>query len=288
MSAVLNKVIGATATTAAKVVPTGAFRFFSQASHPQPLSKEELINRIKLQASQKKTAEKLAKIVSSAARTIDAEMVGYGDTETTGLKPDQYGAHRIVSAALLVKGKQSKEVLAKEFIVNPGRPCDPAATRTHGLKAEVLAEAPPFAAIGDDFFATLSQIEDSPIWFHNLPFDRRMLQREIDLAPSPTEWQLPDAQLCCSLQLARIIRPVRHYSNTLDTLCEIYGVDLQQRQQQGHSASLDIELLSQVVPKLADDVLSFTRQAGVLDELLALHQENSLEQKPTLDRGASI
>ncbi|NJK79107.1 MAG: WYL domain-containing protein [Chloroflexaceae bacterium] len=102
------------------------------------------------------------------------------DLETTGLSTA--AGHRICEIALLrVRG--SVVEYAYETLVNPQRPLDKQAAAINGLSAEMLIDAPSFAAVA----ASMLQItSDSVLVAHNAPFDISFLAAELrtlQLAP---------------------------------------------------------------------------------------------------------
>ncbi len=93
------------------------------------------------------------------------------DTETTGLNPSDdeiisIGAVRIVNGRVL-----RQETFDR--LVDPGRPVDPAATRIHGISAEMLEGQPTIEEVLP-LFARFAQ--GTVLVGHNLAFDLRFLE----------------------------------------------------------------------------------------------------------------
>jgi DNA polymerase-3 subunit epsilon len=93
------------------------------------------------------------------------------DTETTGLSPSDdeiisIGAVRIVNGRLLRQESFDR-------LIDPGRPVDPAATRIHGISAEMLEGQPTIEEVLPRFarFA-----EGTVLVGHNVGFDLRFLE----------------------------------------------------------------------------------------------------------------
>jgi DNA polymerase-3 subunit epsilon len=150
------------------------------------------------------------------------------DTETTGLWPGL--GHRIVEvAAIRVSGWQETALLAE--LVNPGRDIEPDASRVHGIVAQDIAAAPPFANLIERLGPLL---DGAVVVAHNASFDAGFLAQEYAIASrhgicQPT---LPNPWLC-TLQLAR-----RHFHfdrNDLGTVAYRLGV----RQSRAHRALND-------------------------------------------------
>ncbi len=87
------------------------------------------------------------------------------DTETTGMHPAQ-GARLVeVAHVRVVNG-----VLADEWstLVNPACPIPPDATRVHGIRDDMVADAP---RMGEVARTLRDALGDTPLVFHNAPFD---------------------------------------------------------------------------------------------------------------------
>lgn len=135
------------------------------------------------------------------------------DVETTGLSP-AYG-HRVCEVACLrVRGD---EVLARfEALVNPGREISPGAYRVNQITAEMLGEAPTFAAVAHE---VLALIDGAVLVAHNAPFDLGFLAMELDLARLPP----PEGPVVDTLTLCR--RTFRFASNSLPVVARTLAVD---------------------------------------------------------------
>jgi DNA polymerase III subunit epsilon len=93
------------------------------------------------------------------------------DTETTGLSPSDdeiisIGAVRIVNGRLLRQESFDR-------LIDPGRPVDPAATRIHGISAEMLEGQPTIEEVLP-LFARFA--EGTVLVGHNVAFDLRFLE----------------------------------------------------------------------------------------------------------------
>lgn len=157
------------------------------------------------------------------------------DTETTGLAPEE--GHRIIEVACLEVADRRPTGRHFHRYVNPEREIDAAATQVHGLTAEDLADKPRFADIADEF---LDFVAGAELLIHNAPFDLGFLDAELARAGRPAI-----AGRCTvtdTLALARELHPGK--KNSLDALCERYGVDHSRRTL--HGALLDAQLLAEV------------------------------------------
>jgi DNA polymerase-3 subunit epsilon len=158
------------------------------------------------------------------------------DTETTGLEAKD--GHRIIEigAVELIARRLTDRRLHR--YVNPGREIDAGALAVHGLDAEKLADQPRFGDVVDEL---LAYVRDAEVIIHNAPFDLSFLDAELALLGRP-----PFSEHCASvtdsLRLARDLHPGKR--NSLDALCERYGVS--NRHRTLHGALLDAGLLAEV------------------------------------------
>ena len=158
------------------------------------------------------------------------------DTETTGLDPRQ--GHRIIELAALEVIDRRATGRAVHFRVDPEREIDAGATEVHGMTWEDLKGKPRFRDVATEF----SDFARGAEWvIHNAPFDIGFLNAELQRA------ELGDcggiyANLVDTLTLARELFPGKR--NSLDALCERFGVDNAHRSV--HGALLDAQLLADV------------------------------------------
>jgi DNA polymerase-3 subunit epsilon len=158
------------------------------------------------------------------------------DTETTGLEVAQ--GHRVVEvAAVELLGRR---ITGRHFqrYLNPERDSDPGALEVHGLTRDFLADKPRFADIADEL---LDFLRGATLIIHNAPFDVGFLDHELRRCGRPTLAEVCAAPLD-SLLMARDLHPGKR--NSLDALCERYGIDNSRRTY--HGALLDTELLADV------------------------------------------
>ena len=158
------------------------------------------------------------------------------DTETTGLAARE--GHRIIEVgAIEIVGRRVTEHRLHHY-VNPERDSDEGALAVHGLTRHFLADKPKFAEIADELLAF---VRDAEVIIHNASFDLEFLDEELKQIARP-----PFAEHCAkvtdSLTLARELHPGKR--NSLDALCERYGVS--NRHRTLHGALLDAGLLADV------------------------------------------
>ncbi len=158
------------------------------------------------------------------------------DTETTGLDPKQ--GHRIIEIAGLEVVNRRATGRTVQFRLDPEREIDAGATEVHGMTWDDLKGKPRFRDIAADFIAFARGAE----WIiHNAPFDIGFLDAELQLAALPG-CAAVYAGLVDTLALARDMFPGKR--NSLDALCERFGVDHAHRTV--HGALLDAQLLAEV------------------------------------------
>jgi DNA polymerase III subunit epsilon len=158
------------------------------------------------------------------------------DTETTGLDPKQ--GHRIIEFAAVEVVNRRVTGRSVHFRVDPEREIDAGATEVHGMTWDDLRDKPKFREVAADIieFARGAQ------WIiHNAPFDIGFLDAELRLAALPACTEIY-AGLIDTLALAREMFPGKR--NSLDALCERFGVDHAHRAM--HGALLDAQLLAEV------------------------------------------
>jgi DNA polymerase-3 subunit epsilon len=158
------------------------------------------------------------------------------DTETTGLYPHQ--GHRVIELAAVEVVNRRATGRTVHFRVDPERDIDAGATEVHGMTWEDLKGRPKVRDVAADFvdFAAGAQ------WvIHNAPFDLAFLDVEFGLARMSACSEI-HAGVVDTLALARELFPGKR--NSLDALCERFGISNAQRTL--HGALLDAELLAEV------------------------------------------
>lgn len=158
------------------------------------------------------------------------------DTETTGLEWKLGDRVIEIGCVEIIDRKLS----GRRFhcYLNPERPIGAGAQAVHGLTDEFLADKPKFAEIVTEF---LEFVGGAELIIHNANFDVGFLDNELALTGRPGL-----ATFCRTitdtLQMAREARPGK--KNSLDALCNEFGIDNAARQL--HGALLDAELLAEV------------------------------------------
>jgi DNA polymerase-3 subunit epsilon len=184
------------------------------------------------------------------------------DTETTGLNPRTGDRIIEVGCVELI----NRKLTGNNFhaYINPERDSDPRALEVHGLTTEFLADKPKFAEIA----AQLSEyVQGAEVIIHNAPFDLSFLDAEYERLALP-QFSTQVVNVIDTLIKAKEIHPGKR--NSLDALCDRYGVSNAHRQL--HGALLDSELL-------ADVYLAMSRG----QDSFAIHVEETILQAEQFD-----
>jgi len=158
------------------------------------------------------------------------------DTETTGLNARLGDRIIEIGCVELVNRRVSDRGFHR--YVNPERDIDEGALKVHGITQEFLADKPRFADIADEF---LQYVAGAELIIHNAEFDVEFLDAELARLG---RGRIADhvAGIVDTLAMARELHPGK--KNSLDALCERYGVDNSHRHL--HGAQLDARLLADV------------------------------------------
>ncbi len=158
------------------------------------------------------------------------------DTETTGLNPRS--GDRIIEIGCVEM--LNRRLTGKNFhyYLNPERDSDPGALAVHGLTSEFLRDKPKFSDIAAEF---CEFVRDAEIIIHNAPFDVGFLDTEFEKVGLPAFAEHVQKVIDTLLQ-AKELHPGKR--NSLDALCERYGISNSHRTL--HGALLDAELLAEV------------------------------------------
>lgn len=160
------------------------------------------------------------------------------DTETTGLSPQSGDRVVEIGCVELINHLPSGQTF--HCYINPQRDMPEEAFKVHGLSAAFLSDKPLFAEIAASF---VEFIGDATMIAHNASFDMMFLNHELSqlgFAPIATE------RVIDTLAMARRRHPFG--PNSLDALCQRYGIDNSRRTK--HGALLDSEILAEVYLEL--------------------------------------
>jgi DNA polymerase III subunit epsilon len=108
----------------------------------------------------------------------------------------------------------------------------------HGLTSDFLRDKPKFAALAKD---VVEYLRGAELIIHNAAFDVGFLNKELELAGLPPLREFV-AEVTDTLAMAKAVYPGKR--NSLDALCDRFGVDRSNRT--FHGAKLDAQLLADV------------------------------------------
>jgi len=159
------------------------------------------------------------------------------DTETTGLEVSQ--GHRIIEIGCVEL--VGRRLTGRHFhrYINPERDIDAGAIEVHGITNTFLADKPVFASLAREF---VEFIDGAELIIHNAPFDVGFLDSELQRLDAGAAGLEQRCEVTDTLIMARNRHPGQR--NSLDALCQRYGVDNSSREL--HGALLDAEILADV------------------------------------------
>ncbi|MEM7301363.1 MAG: DNA polymerase III subunit epsilon [Pseudomonadota bacterium] len=162
------------------------------------------------------------------------------DTETTGLSARD--GHRVIEiGAIELVNRFATGKTFHVYIDPEGKEVEAGALKVHGISNEMLKDKPKFSEIADDFLAFFAE---GMLVAHNASFDVGFLNAELQRLKKP---QITPERVVDTLQIARRKHPGS--PNSLDALCNRYGIDNGHRTK--HGALLDSELLAEVYLELS-------------------------------------
>jgi DNA polymerase-3 subunit epsilon len=159
------------------------------------------------------------------------------DTETTGLEVSQ--GHRIIEIGCVEL--VGRRLTGRHFhrYINPERDIDAGAIEVHGITNTFLADKPVFASVAREF---VDFVDGAGLIIHNAPFDLGFLDSELQRLDASALGLSERCEITDTLVMARNRHPGQR--NSLDALCQRYGVDNSSRDL--HGALLDAEILADV------------------------------------------
>ena len=158
------------------------------------------------------------------------------DTETTGLSAENGDRVIELGCVELLNRKLTGNDLHIYF--NPERESPEDALKVHGLTTDFLRDKPKFATLADD---VVDYLRGAELIIHNAAFDVGFLNKELELVGLPPLRTFV-AEVTDTLAMAKSVYPGKR--NSLDALCDRFGVDRSNRT--FHGAKLDAQLLADV------------------------------------------
>ncbi|MDR6860625.1 DNA polymerase III subunit epsilon [Variovorax guangxiensis] len=158
------------------------------------------------------------------------------DTETTGLSAEN--GDRIIELGCVELFSRKLTGNDLHIYFNPERESHEDALKVHGLTSDFLRDKPKFATLANDI---VEYLRDAELIIHNAAFDVGFLNKEFELAGLPPLRSFV-GDVTDTLALAKAVYPGKR--NSLDALCDRFGVDRSNRT--FHGAKLDAQLLADV------------------------------------------
>lgn len=158
------------------------------------------------------------------------------DTETTGLSAEN--GDRVIELGCVELFNRKLTGNDLHFYFNPERESHEDALKVHGLTTDFLRDKPKFSALAKD---VVEYLRGAELIIHNAAFDVGFLNKELELAGLPPLREFV-AEVTDTLAMAKAVYPGKR--NSLDALCDRFGVDRSNRT--FHGAKLDAQLLADV------------------------------------------
>ena len=158
------------------------------------------------------------------------------DTETTGLSPES--GDRVIELGCVELFSRKLTGNDLHIYFNPERESHEDALKVHGLTSDFLRDKPKFATLAND---VIEYLRGAELIIHNAAFDVGFLNKELELVGLPPLRTFV-AEVTDTLAMAKAVYPGKR--NSLDALCDRYGVDRSNRT--FHGAKLDAQLLADV------------------------------------------
>lgn len=190
------------------------------------------------------------------------------DTETTGLDPKR--GDRIVEIGCVEVVNRFLTGRTFHCYINPERSMPPEAFAVHGLSDGFLKDKPKFAEVAGAF---LDFIGDAQLVIHNAAFDMGFINHELQKIGRDA---IGMDRVVDTVMLARRKHPGQQ--NSLDALCDRYGVDRSKRTR--HGALLDSELLAEVYAELTGGRQQALALAQTRTELVITTGERRERRRP--------
>ncbi len=176
-----------------------------------------------------------------AAASLLACRFAVVDVETTGRCAEQARITEV--ACVTIEQGRITETFAS--LVNPGVPIPPPITALTGISDELVATAPPFAAIAAELRQRLSQVV---FVAHHASFDRKFLTAELKRADETFVWRAPTF---CTVQLARQLVPgLDNYR--LDTVTAHFRISNPARHRASGDALATAQLFLRLLERLTE------------------------------------
>ena len=180
------------------------------------------------------------------------------DVETTGLYPyatnRDPSEHHIISVCVMPiyfrDGVSDTFGEPKTWVVNPGRPIPPAASRVNGFRDRDVKGMPAFADVAGE---VRDAIGEHPLVGHNVAFDKRFLTAEFKRAG--VKGVQRNKSVCTMNAVGTLMHGVGRYSSkwdrlSLDSAISLFSGGTMGRSGRRHSAAEDVEISANLASTL--------------------------------------
>ena len=158
------------------------------------------------------------------------------DTETTGLSAED--GDRIIELGCVELFNRKLTGNDLHIYFNPERESHEDALKVHGLTTDFLRDKPKFGAMAQE---VVEYLRGAELIIHNAAFDVGFLNKEFErVGLEPLHRHVNE--ITDTLAMAKAVYPGKR--NSLDALCDRFGVDRSNRT--FHGAKLDAQLLADV------------------------------------------
>ena len=158
------------------------------------------------------------------------------DTETTGLSAED--GDRIIELGCVELFSRKLTGNDLHIYFNPERESHEDALKVHGLTTDFLRDKPKFGTLAQD---VVEYLRGAEVIIHNAAFDVGFLNKEFERCGLAPLHQVV-GEITDTLGMAKALFPGKR--NSLDALCDRFGVDRSNRT--FHGAKLDAQLLADV------------------------------------------
>ena len=158
------------------------------------------------------------------------------DTETTGLSAE--AGDRIIELGCVELYNRKLTGSDLHIYFNPERESHEDALKVHGLTTDFLRDKPKFAAMAQE---VVEYLRGAELIIHNAAFDVGFLNKEFERVGLEPLHRYA-SEVTDTLAMAKAVYPGKR--NSLDALCDRFGVDRSNRT--FHGAKLDAQLLADV------------------------------------------
>lgn len=174
------------------------------------------------------------------------------DTETTGLRVTE--GNTIIDIGLVEIVNNQKTDRTFQSYLKCDKKLDKVVINVTNITDDMLVGKPEFAEIVPEimnfFTKTVDGVDDKAVLVaHNAKFDMSFLNYQLQGAISKN---FSDFQIIDTIDIIRVAFPGSKLS--LDSICKRYNIDLTAREQKGHGALLDADLLADVFLHLIKEV----------------------------------